>query len=253
MKVYRPVSVFDRQREGNDFLKPPPPQSACAPIAMESIHIPAETICTPAPPALVDAGRLMRKEYYHYMYLCQKEIREMKQSIALPLQEIGDDLVELLESITGLCETNDSSLSYGEHVSEIRQKAAALGKATTGPEPAPVKSKRLRANIMALLPKDPKFLEGQDLVKEIPQATSSFYPTSESETTDLESDANSEDDYSTRAMLVKARWLNNYKKYNRLQEETGGALRLQVGKYGDVGDSQPPLSGNVFAISPQYK
>jgi hypothetical protein len=163
--------------------------------------------------------------YKKLHYQCEKEIIEVKYTLTQPLEEI-------VESVMGLF-TSDGfqQMSHAEHVAELGQKAAWMGQVRVGPQKQRmVLTSRditvVNENSVTTSNEGPGRKDHKEAYECVCESSDHSRGVSSKEgSVKIDNDSPAQDPHARGKVLVKARWINNYHKYNqvRKKEQLGNA------------------------------
>jgi hypothetical protein len=171
-------------------------------------------------PALLVAN--VTDAYKKLHYQCATEIYEVKHTFTQPLEEI-------VESVMGLFNADGfKPMSHGEHVAELRQKAAWMGRFRVGPKN---KKKRkmlgsrnitvVNENCVTTSNEGPGHKDRKEAYECVCESSdiSGAISSKEEVTVKIDNDSPAQDPHERGKVLVKARWINNYHKYNEVRKK----------------------------------
>lgn len=158
--------------------------------------------------------------YKNLHYQCEKEIYEVKHTLTQPLEEI-------VESVMGLFNAEGFlPKSHGEHVAELRQKAAWMGRVRVGPKKKrKVLSGRnsitvVNENCVTTSNEGPGHRDRKEAYECVFQSSENSREVSSKEHTVYNDNYSpAKDPHERGKVLVKARWINNYHKYNEVRKK----------------------------------
>jgi hypothetical protein len=170
-------------------------------------------------PALLAAN--FSNAYKNLHFQCESELYDVKHTLTQPLEEIVDSVKGLFNAEGFL------QLSRVEHVAELRQKAAWMGRVRVGPKNRPRKVRSGRNSVVTVVNENcvttsnegPGRRDRKEAYECVFQSASE---NASREVITVTNDNNSpahHDPHERGKVLVKARWINNYHKYHEVKKK----------------------------------